>query len=234
VNAAVIGNIESIPLGGDAFGEELVAVDARIGIIEIAMRDHRPVICDMRIIALHENAGGAETTRLDGCKIADRYIVCTGEDAVREVAGGRQVPKVNNPLARRGRHERIFIEARRGDVLEVDLCHHRLLLQRASFDLMSHHCVAKPNARDNPKAIAPVPSAERFICSTRKSRPRRSRNRRQTWLSVSLGRRQVVGAVLNCSESNARLPHINLRLFDPGRGLRSAKGSSAEMLRRFK
>jgi hypothetical protein len=101
------------------------------------MRDHRPVICDMRIIALHENAGGAETARFDGCKIADRYIVCVGEDAVREVAGGCQVPKVDNPLAGRRRREQIFIEARGGDVLEVDLCHDRLPLQRASFDAMT-------------------------------------------------------------------------------------------------
>src|SRR5262249_20185485 len=92
-DAAVIGNVEPIPLGEDAFGKEVEVPK------EVARCVHRAEVFDMRILALHVNSGGAVPAGLDSRKVADRYIVSAGEDSVREIAGCSQVTVVMNRLA---------------------------------------------------------------------------------------------------------------------------------------
>lgn len=105
LNAAVIGNVEPISLGKDAFGKECEIICGG------ARRVHRPKVYDPSILALHENAGGAETARLDASKIRDHYVIGVGKDAVCEVTFCRQVPKVENTFSGCAGRQRIFVDA---------------------------------------------------------------------------------------------------------------------------
>jgi hypothetical protein len=107
----VIGDVEPVPEGKNTLGKEFEVAK------KVAMRDHRPEVFDTNILALREHAGGAESARLYISKMADRYIVNAGEDAVGKVAGCRQVPEIEKPFASGAYSKRIV---GRGDVVEVD------------------------------------------------------------------------------------------------------------------
>jgi len=116
-------DVKAVTVDKYPFGEKFVAVHIRIDLIEVAMRHDRSKIVDTRVRSFDIDAGAAETARLDACKIADRYIVRSGEDAVCEVASRRQVAEVDKLLSGCVRGKRILISSGRDDVLEIDLCH---------------------------------------------------------------------------------------------------------------
>src|SRR5262249_5757135 len=104
----------------------------------------------MCVIAVHVDAGGAKTGRLDTSKILNQYFVRSGVDAVCEVAGCRQHREVVNVLAGFRSCNRIIVDAGRRDVFAIDNCHITLL----------HREVARSEAAREVRSVCELETSE--------------------------------------------------------------------------